>query len=360
MKRYGWFQFDNSPRRITNYLTDQELLVTSVTERQEVSIYCARYSDQEITRSLRFSIYLPRAERAELTLDYGDITNECITYGYWRRLDDFLVDALLCWPEFLGRADIILFVIGGWRSGVWQPKLRRVFCNTYNGMPPIADPCLTPIETSPSKVWNFFDVEFPATQANLKFEFIDRLNIPYLSRDSAIEGFQGLVPFLEREDKGAYIIFSELEPSSHRGESPETNLYYTYVDQDIFFRFRSNPWRGLELWTAFYYGFRELPARREFWTTEPTGELVPGDQARRDNAHFNYLSHPVWLRVLHALGDAWPAWGTPRRKVEIGEDVQLDETRGKVGFIGDYGPRVHHGFSAGMVNTNFELRYPDG
>lgn len=127
------------------------------------------------------------------------------------------------------------------RSGVWQTKLLGEFSVNivYSGMPlrekPIADPSLIPIETPPFQSLEFFsDVESPATQANLKFDFIDHLNIPYLSRDSAIEGFQGLVPFLEREDKGAYIIFSELEPSSHRGESPETNLYYTYVDQDIF------------------------------------------------------------------------------------------------------------------------------
>lgn len=45
MKRYGWFQFDNAPRRITNYLPGQELLVTSVIERQEVRIHSARYSE---------------------------------------------------------------------------------------------------------------------------------------------------------------------------------------------------------------------------------------------------------------------------------------------------------------------------
>lgn len=366
MRRYGWFEYGQEPRKITNYLTGQELVIKSVTEVPNMTIYDCSYKDSEIVQLVRFSIH--QDMRKDIKLDYRDTIPGCPPYGYWRRIDDFLVDALLCWPDFLDRGGFSLHTIGGWRSGAWNPELRRQFSSRKSGTPDqltnylIAEPYLIPLETTSPPPWRLVDVESPATEANLKFELLTDSNVPYLSRSSPVEGFQGLVPFLEREDKAAYIIFSKLQPSSHRGEDPEVLLYYTYVDQDIFFRFRSHPFYKLELGTCIDYGFREFPHSRELWTTKPLGELVPGNQTRpKENvlSQFSYLSYPVWLRVLHALGDAWPAWGAPRKKIEIDKNIALPSAYGRVGFIGDYGPTVTYGFSAGMKNSWFEIRYPD-
>lgn len=369
MRRYGWFEYEQEPLRIRNYLTGQQLVVKSIAEESDVTTYAGRYSDTEIDQPVRFSIHHNSQKTTEIRFDYRELFSVPPSYGRWRRIDDFFVDALLCWPEYLDQMHIFfLHTTGGWRSGVWQPQFRRQFSSRKSGKPDqlanyiIAEPYVIPLETPAPPAWRVIDVDASATEASLKFELLPSSNVPYLSRNSPVEGFQGLVPFLERNDHAAYIVFSKLQPSSHRGEDPETLLYYTYVDQDIFFRFRSHPSYKLELGTCLDYGFREFPPRRELWTTTPLGELVPGDEPRPvENvfSKFSYLSYPMWLRVLHALGDAWPAWGTPRKKIGSDKQIELPSTYGRVGVIGNYGPTTTDGFSAGMKNSWFEVRYPD-
>ncbi len=369
MRRYGWFEYGQEALRIRNYLTGQQLVVSSIAEESNVTAYAGHYSDSEIEQQVGFSIHQNSQRVTEIRFDYRELFSESPSYGRWCRIDDFMVDALLCWPEYLDQTRMFfLHTTGGWRSGTWQPELRRQFSGRKDGTPDqltnyiIAEPYVIPLETQAPPAWRLIDVNTSATEASMKFEFLANSNVPYLPRNSSVEGFQGVVPFLERNDQAAYIIFSKLEPSSHRGEAPETHLYYTYVDQDIFFRFRSCPFVGLELGSCIDYGFREFPPCRKLWTTKPLGELVPGDEPRPvENvlSKFSYLSYPVWLRVLHALGDAWPAWGTPRKKIEIDRHIILPNTVGRVGYIGNYGPTVKHGFSAGMHNSWFEVRYPD-
>ena len=387
MRRYGWFEFEQKPRLIRNYLTGQQLVLDSVVEDSNVANYIGRYSDSEITQSIRFTIHTPPQRTAEskldirdlfsgpptwvvIKLDYRELFSESPSYGLWRRTDDFLIDALLCWPEFLdGMPTCSLHTTGGWRSGAWQPDLRRNFSGRKDGTPDqltnrtIAEPYVVPLETPAPPAWRLIDVDAPATEANLKFELLVESNVPYLSRSSPIEGFRGLMPFLEREDLAAYIILSKLKPALGRDEDPMTLLYYTYVDQDIFFTFRSHPFYALELGTCIDYGFREFPPRRELWTTKPLGELVPGEQPRPLEdvfSKFSYLSYQVWLRVFHALGDAWSAWGSgsQRRWIEIDKSVEPPSTCRRGSYAGNYGPSTHGGFSAGIGNSWFEVSYP--
>ena len=369
MRRYGWFEYEQEPRRIRNYLTGPQLIVRLVSEHENLTSFDCQYSDSEIAHSVRFLTHQDPKRPPGINVDYGDVFPDPSPYGRWRRIDDFLVDALLCWPELDGAMRMYgLHTTGGWRSGVWQSGFCRQFSGRKDGTPEqlanyvVAEPYVIPLETPTPAAWSLTDVKTPATEASLKFALLTDSKVPYISRNSPVAGFQGVVPFLERNDQAAYIFFSSLEPSSHRGEDPMTLLYYTYVDQDVFFTFRSHPSYGLELGTCIDYGYREYPPRRELWTTEPLGELVPWDQSRPMKnvfSKFSYLSCPIWLRLLHAIGDAWAAWGTPREKIEIEKHVSLPNTYGRVGFIGDYGPTTTHGFSAGMKNSWFEVRYPD-
>lgn len=371
-KRYGWFEYRFDPFEIANFLTDQRLEVGNVASASalEGQTYEAIYSDNEISQAISFAVHTGRNNQTYVTLDYRKSLVEPPTYAYWRRLDDFLTDALLCLPNtFIETNAYLLQTIGGWISGKWDAELKREFygggvVEPYEQVPtlPIADPYVISLNASVPTGWRLIDTASPKTKANLKFEIIEGINIPFLSRTSPVEGFQGDVPYLEREDGRAYVIFSELEPSSMRGECPITLLYYTYVDEDIFFTFRSHPSYDLELLSTSDYGFREFPPRRELWTTKHLGELIPGDEPRpKDNifSRHSQLSYPIWLRVRHALADAWRSWGTPRRLVKVDERIRLsgDYELGRTGLVGNYGPDVHRGFVAGFVNSWYWLRY---
>jgi hypothetical protein len=232
MMEYGWFEYDREPFRVTNYLTGQSLTVRSSHEYADGIHHGADYSDPQISQSLSFSIKNTINGARNIALDYGACFTATPAYGHWRRIDDFVVDALFCWPTFFSCPAYRLLTTGGW---------------------------MIPLDTPPPKKWKFVDVESPAARATLDFGRDETTGIPYLPRDSDVSGFRGKVPFLEREDGLSYIIFSKLEPHLFRGEDPMTFMHYTYVDQDVFFRFRSTPLRGTELGTATDYGFRQWP-----------------------------------------------------------------------------------------------------
>lgn len=370
MSRYGWFEYEHNPLGILNYKTGQRLIVKSVVQVPNGTAYDAIYSDVDISQAVRFLVHEGRNYQTNVTLDYRESLLESPPYAYWRRLDDFLTDALLCLPNTLLETKAYrLHTIGGWICGTWSPDLKREFdgggvVEPYSQAPsiPIAEPYVIPLNINAPPRWRLIDVASPKTEARLRFEVLEDSNIPFLSRTSPVEGFQGEVPYLHRDDGHAYVIFAELEPSSMRGECPMTLLHYTYVDEDIFFTFRSHPSYGLELGTCRDYGFREFPPRRDLWTTKHLGELIPGDEPRPQGNVFSRsscLSYPVWLRIRHALGDAWRSWGTPRRRVELDKRaVSYSKYElGTSGLVGNYGPDVHHGFTAGIVNSWYWLRY---
>ena len=154
MKRYGWFEYKQEPIRIANYLTGQELVVTSVTEQDHITSYCGLYKDSEIEQPLKFFIHHGFKKIKGIRLDYRDFIPNSLPYGYWRRVDDFLIDALLCWPSSLGQSGWFwLDTFGGWRNGVWNPEFHRQFSSRKASAPDklsnyqIAEPYIIPVET---------------------------------------------------------------------------------------------------------------------------------------------------------------------------------------------------------------------
>lgn len=364
MDKYGWFEFGYDPITITNYLSGQSLTVTQQKRGRTAHTYAAEYSDSEITANIRFTT--SNNGIGVITLDYSNAFQEPPIYWEWRRIDDFVTDALLCWPDYFYKGGTLrLTVKGAWVSGSWRHDIVRQFSVRKSTNPEslakkaLSKPYVTPADIPKSQAWDLIDVDRPKTQSTLLFDIIEDANIPFLPSSRAIEGFQGHVPYLKRADGKAYLIFSELRPTSHRGEDPVTDLFYTYIDEDIFFTFRSHHYYKNELSPVINYGFRTLPPAREFWPVRPLGELEQWDVARStDNpmSQFSRLSYPAWLRARHTLGDAWPAWGTPKR-IEIENTQSIPASYGKVGYIGNYGPATKHGYCAGMVNSSYEVRY---
>lgn len=362
MDKYGWFVYQYSPLSIKNHITNQTLTITSIAESTAATSYDGHYSDHEIRQPIRLSIYKDPTKIPTIFVDYSEWAPDFQSYGYWRRVDDFLVDALLCWPGFFDKGSCRLVIESGWQNGAWNPKLKREFFTLLRSEQTvqyaIAEPYVIPLEVAAPSAWTLIDAENPALESQLNFEILRGCHIPYLPHQRAIEGFQGVVPYLVRADYGAYIIPSKLEATYHRGEDLEAYWYYTYLDDDIFFTFRSSG-SCLELGSCSSYGFREFPPRRELWTADVRGALILGDSLRRKEqpeSQRSNLSFPIWLKVRNQLADAWPAWGIPRKCIEFGKGMQQGPCKA---YFGDYGPTIECGYSGGMRNVYFQLRFLD-
>lgn len=369
MYRYGWFEFRSNPLRITNSLTGQALSIRSRTAARGLltgEIFDAVYEDSELSEEVTFNVGTNSRGANVILMDYGDFFEDPPDFHRWRRLDDFLTDALLCWPYHLvNRLAFRLEIIGCWRSGQWTSSLVRQF-DSRKGADPnetdkyvMADAYVTPVTAPVSQEWELFDVENPSTFAKLEVDYIEDGSIPFLDKGIELKGFQGIVPYLRSKDGNAHIIFTQLQSSTHRGEDPETDLYYTYIDEDIFFTFISTRSKNKQLHSVRDYGYRYRAPGRDLWTRGIYGDAIRFDSPRRlKQNNWENISYPVWLRVKHALGDAWPAWGE-RKKLFVDNADQVDEAYGKYGYIGDYGPTVTGGFNAGFRNNWYCLRYLD-
>lgn len=292
------------------------------------------------------------------------------SYGHWRRIDDFVVDALLCWPE-LGYIRLAsgVEVVGRWKEGRWSPTSRRRFSvgNRINDEDaskcPVAEPVILPLDLPSPLLWEYVDEKRPEAKATLCFERLPETHVPYLPRSSKVTGFQGKVPYLKRSDEKAFIFFSELQPFTHRGEEPTTNLFYTYVDEDVFFTFRSALFSHNELGTSCSdYGYRQIPPPSELWTTQPWDQNSAWDTPRQNRYGSSYLSHlpyPVLLRVVHVLGDVWSLWPSPRRHVAVSKDLSLPDYFGRDGWIGQHGPSITGNYKGGLMTGRFHLTFPD-
>lgn len=401
-EKYGWFEYLDNPKTIRNYKSGQKL--TLIKESEETSEFentqtfdaeistLSRllkifgpvksiaatpppnktiqreflYKDEEIEQNIivLFSYSEDKFKRLAIVVDYQASFSSSPTYGVWRRIDDFLVDALICWPEdvFTDRILGAVKTIGGWFQGKWVKDFNRRFharksytAEQLEQQPKnIVDPYLVPLDIPIPKQWKYVDQENPETKALLNFNDDNEYKLPFISRDAELEGFQGRVPYLVREDGLAYIFIEELVPHSHRGEDPDTHVWYTYVDEHFFLTFRSCSSYGLELSTCRHYGFRELPPPKEFWATNIFGEYK--DKSDVGPYSHSYMSYRVWRIVWNACMDAWPQWrhvvkNGMVRKIEIPDTTALPRNYGRHAYVGNYGPKMHGGYTAGVSNT---------
>jgi hypothetical protein len=327
MEQHGWYEYGEDPPSITNVLTGQRLTLTSVSLEAETAKLTCQYQDPDISH--RIALLLRQAPHAvSIQLDYRWVFGSAANHGHWRRLDDFLTDALLFWPPCSGDAVYAnLHVLGGWRGGSWERDWPREFslrrgATSASGAP--AAPCFLPLELPPPPRWRYVDADKPAFRAELAF------------KDGQPIGFQGVVPCLEREDQQSYLFPSHLEQELNRGEDLMGLPWYTYVDEDVFFTFRSHPFRRLELSSGWQFGQRQ-------------GNALPLKSAT--------LPYATWKKALTAICDAWPMWPTPPRPL-LTDPAEWPHGLAASAPLGAYGPDVFGGHGAGLVNHEFKLHFP--
>jgi hypothetical protein len=326
MKTYGWFRCA-SPDRIVREATGQRLTIVPAGVPDSFDV---AYADGEFDCSLRLEIVRLPYKLPAHTLAYPAFFADPAHYGRWRRLDEFAVDALLCWQMTAGTATGAgLLTVGGWRGGTWQAELR---CRTFGALSadvaqghprwPLAHPVVLPL-----------DMPLPPPWRN-------------------VIGSGG-IPRLEREDGGATISFREIEPATWRDNEPETHLHYTYADSDVSFTFQSAPRWGLSLGIVRDFECRESPPPRDLWPVDMLGNVHPWNEPPRVLA----LGYPAWLRMKTVLHDAWPAWGRDLKRVTVPRGVQVPPGHGRAGYVGNYGPSMSHGYTAGVMNGTWTLAY---
>lgn len=354
MERYGWYEYSREKQWIRNVLSGQVVHVERLHHANGKIDYRGDYQDAE----LRCSVYFAHGKRAHgilIEVDYARSFATPPTYGCWRRVDDFLSDALLAWPMTLGDGMTAVTVTtrGGWWQGQWRPA--REHSRSTRLAPrqqtdaPLATPWLIPLDAAPPAAWHLADHDNPAREVSLSFEHRPGTRFCHLPADAPVTGFQGQVPYLERADGKGFLSFAQIAPGMG-GHAGPIEMYYLYVDEAVFFRFRTE--NGIDTGSVFHYGFRQLHPAPEWWGQNCSGSPHAPDAPSREHdarAICSYLPYRVWLNFVHTLCEAWPMWGVP---CEISLDPASalpDWQRDAVGFIGQR-KWIKGGFIAGMPN----------
>lgn len=409
MKTYGWYEYGTEPWSMRNTRTGQSIFAQSSIKETEKAKFLHSwtnddkntffskhhrgkdfdasfeikliYKDADMSKIVPITILTYEDEvrgkatpnekyfPSELTIvinynllleDSSFLTIENF-YGRWRRVDDFLTDALVCWPDTIfDERPNKLIIVGGWSQGQWTPDLKRtITCPRIklaeSASQPIAESAIVPLDIRPPQKWHYIDKENPKAGAKLIFSTDNEFATPFLSATSQVEGFQDATPYLIREDKAAYIFVSKLDPSWFREDSI-MNIWYTYVDMEIFFTFRNTPLSYLELGSGIKdYGFRMLPPTKSLWASDHMGVIKESSYVSHLGS--TSLSFAVWKNMTHIIPDAWLSWKsapTPRH-LKIDNSVPLPHGSERTGYAGGYGGEATSGFSGGFKNFSHKI-----
>ena len=373
MNTCGWFKFEYDPLTIRHAHTNQ-----SVTVRDGGALNCdgtlvCEYASSNDGDSFLFDIAIDNITRArkfnvpEFRVSYNSIYTSPPDYSRWKFIDDFLTDALTCWPEFLAdrRSSPNLRVEGGWCNGRWAPNLIRLFSFEKDATFLERSQTATPAETTYSlrkteQQWEYVDCETPHQKAKLDYGCPPPSFVPYLGHDDPVSGFQGKVPYLVTKDRRAYIAPVSFSESMGHDDCLHPHANYIYLNDNFFFQFEMRDQSKIWMYFIHYFGFRDFKVGPIYWPLAlGSNEPVPPQFPRKPNDIFTngfVLPYRVWRESVDAIFDAWSAWRNPARKV-----IGLHDS-----YVGGFDPKhsdsfffpgFYGGYSAGLSNERFLVRY---
>lgn len=385
---YGWYDYTDDKGSMVNRITGQSLIFESCLELDanvmnlgswseraslppvklkldaaripKIYRYRYRYKDSEVDMPVVF-------EKAQgVLLDYHDMFLMVPTYGLWRRLDDFLTDALQCWlPGADESMRVILYVNGGYRQGVWDSTFRRRYLERNKlhlsdmSKGNICEPYVSSLgRPTPSK-WLYNDYAPPHQLPKLPVFLDDGFDVNFLGQESILPHIEGKVPYLSRTDGKAFIFPSGSHLVPRRGHGSISRVYYTYVDEELCFVFGTNNIYEIEPRYVKLYVFRQQPPERHFFATNVYG-LIEDRSYRSPMSAGSYLNYRVWLDFTHVLLDAWPMWNRSSkvsRELIWPELVERQEAGAPRIYAGDFGKAIHGGFKAGHSHSFYNLKY---
>jgi hypothetical protein len=374
MNTCGWFKFEYDPLAIRHVYTNQSVTVKDGRAINRDGILVCEYASPNNGDSIQFDLELDNITRArefhvpEFRVNYNSIFTSPPDYQRWKLIDDFLTDALTCWPEFLAdrkRSPPNLRIEGGWCNGRWTPRLIRLFSFWKDATFLERAQTSTPAEPTyilrkADQQWEYVDCESPHQRAALDYVCPPPSFVPYLGHDEPVTGFQGTVPYLVTTDRRAYIAPISFGESMGHDDCLHPHANYIYLNDNLFYQFEMRDQSKMWMYFIHYFGFRDFRVGESYWPLAlGSNEPVPPQSPRKPNDIFTngfVLSYRVWRESMDAITDAWSAWRNPARKV-----VGLRDS-----YVGGFDPKhsdsfffpeFYGGYSAGLSNECFLVRY---
>ncbi len=372
MKTCGWFKFEYDPLTIRHVYTNQSVTLRNGGALNRDGVWTCEYvspnDGDSILFDLKFDLSCTKNFQVpEFRLNYNSIFASPPDYSRWKLIDDFLTDALTCWPEFLPgrRSSPFLRVEGAWCNGRWTPSLTRLFSSAKSEYFLKSAQTSTPAEPAytlrqADQQWEYVDCEFPQKQAALDYTCLPPAYVPYLGHNEPVTGFQGKMPYLVTKDRRAYIAPISFGESMGHDDCLHPHADYIYINDNYFYQFEIRDQSAITLYHIHYYGFRDRMVDENYWPLALTSNWQPASPsiARKPDDIFSNsfnLPYRLWREGMDAITDAWSAWRRPSRKV-----LGLNDS-----YVGGFGPnrhslRFYRGYSAGLSNDGFYVEYKYG
>ena len=134
MRSLGRFRFDVGAGQMVDVLSGESLAFEASIEGKpnafdaQLAIFHYRDAEGECRVQVQRDARTQSHVGAPWLVDYSTMGTVATTSeSRWRRINTFLLDALLLWPdsEKFGPRPSALLACGGWFNGEWQPSLRR-------------------------------------------------------------------------------------------------------------------------------------------------------------------------------------------------------------------------------------------
>ena len=243
----GQYGFDEAARSLSHLDSGQ-----SIREVQsEGGLRRFEYSDTDVT--LTFGLEIGGTNLQIATSDFHEPSMEAAhqTYGLWRRLAFFLLDALTVWlfAAERGRQNWQVHLRGGWQNGRWNPAL--VLKTSNSGLPSgfkmargrYSEAVVHPLDLEP-RSWRYVSVDDPILEAALA-TIPGRGDIPLIDLSTPIDEQLAKVPRFVRDDDQATLFHRYAKVNFSRGEDYSPIPYYGYINETMAFTFYSQSFQGV-------------------------------------------------------------------------------------------------------------------
>lgn len=218
-----------------------------------------------------------------------------LSYGLWRRLVFFLMDALSVWNymhQSKGKYNHRTDFKGGWQNGVWKGEaiLQAVLVNpssadlSRDSLNVARDRTarLFPLDATPQE-WAYSKGQAPEGETKLTLD------------DAPIEIQLTGLPYFYRRDLKSFLFMRYVETHFHRGEDYAPEPYYSYVHEGSALTMRASFYYGVDSF-ADWMPHSTLNADDPIWPKDSHGNNV-------DASPFFDLSVPLKEELVFALFD---------------------------------------------------------
>ena len=266
-------------------------------------------------------------------------------FGLWRRIDDCVTDALICWPAIKTTGKRLgLSAIGGWLNSTWHDGFERVFEDLgpsdrkraeARQLGPAA-PFMMPIDQAAPARWQFHEetptgdrpVEdaFPGSVflsgvTSVPEERVGSKHALVVPEGVPLAGYEQARAYMMSED-GERVLFPAAGVDKATSAALTRDAFrFTYADPDLVFSFSARNRSAVKSAFGVEHEFTDTRANWKLdliFRTSPLRRPQATPELSLRQAGRNYFPSPaLWRRVSWAVTDAWLFWpGTEVRSAD--------------------------------------------